>query len=278
VRDSNALNVHYPNTIIDNNRIWNDGEIRTNGDYATNGYNMIGEYQIAENAMDFKAGSDDVNKPIVITNNMMWGYRTGDTTAGGSFTAKYGPAFVVHYNVSNVIFENNAIFDSDVAFTMSGLMTGLPYSGENWSIRHNIFADIHVVNPKQDATFALYFYNARSIEIENNVFATIPNTFGGRFLSFNDSTIESTFRNNVVIDSQATTAEYNVKVDNNYFYNSKYSLGGENHTYAAAEDAKMQEYSFTYKRFTENPQVQKVQSNVRSTDTSPHSGLFCKSM
>jgi hypothetical protein len=254
VRSSNIVDIQFPGTIIDSNVIWMDKDIYTNGDYDTSGFNN-GKYMIGENAIDLKAASDDKNNPVIITNNKMWGYQQGDKTAGGTFSASSGTAFVVHFGVNNVLFEHNIIFDSQRAFTMGGTIPEIEYSAENWSIKNNLFYNLNLVNPLDEKTYATYFYNANDLKIENNIFHNIPknNQDKGYFFRF-ENTINSTFKYNYVINAYGTSASGDNEVLDNYFYEAEESFSGNKVKHQDVFNPNnLKDISFLYKRFTLNP-------------------------
>ena len=289
VRSSAVETGSYPDTIIDSNKIWMDGDVRTNGDYATNGYNPLGEYQIGEEAMDFKIGSDDPLKPVVVTNNIMHGYRSGDGTAGGSQSTGAGTCVVVHYNVRNVIFERNIMYDAEHGLAMSGLDTGLvlhPCAGKNWSIKHNIFANLGLVNPTDRSQYMNIIYNSENIAFDENIFYNCQRNSldEGYFIRFEDMKGDATtnsFKRNVCIDAHGTSQWYNhddpalndgvslVDIDNNYFYASTQVLGGTNdHTYTTVAEANMLATSFDTQALALGSSFSLV--GTASTETSPH--------
>ncbi len=275
----------YAGTIIDSNRIWVDGDIYTNGDYNINGYNQNGEYMIAENAMDIKAGSSDVLNPMIITNNVMYGYREVDTTAGGGYSGGAGAAFVVHYGTENVVYENNLVFDSQSSFA-AGSPLFKPFSIKNWSIKNNISYDINLVNPTDRKTYNMYIYYGQDIKVENNMFINVqPNSGGsGVFFSYDKVFTGNTFKNNVAIDSHGTSSIFYhddftlndnisiVDIDNNYFYDSTETLRGTNtNTYYTPEEAKLEPQTFNISKFKE---LKTIELNVKTSDASPHKSLF----
>jgi len=260
-----SADVDYPSTIIDSNNIWVDGDRYTNGDYDVSGYNSAGSFMIGENAIDLKTGASDPATPIVVTNNRMWGYLERDRTAGGSFSTGPGRAFVSHFGVNNVFFEKNIIFDSQYALSIS--------SSYDWSVKYNIFTRINKVNPDDDATYATYFYSSDNINIENNIYYDIDTRSDGRgyFLSFINTTTNTTFSKNVIIDASGTTNSHGNRAESNFFYNVlNVRLNSTNdYIYATSAEANMGDYSFIYERFTSSPKT-KTLNSVVTTTSSPH--------
>ncbi len=260
-----ATDVQYPDTIIDSNHIWVDKNIYTNGDYATNGYNPKGKYMIAENAIGLKTGSNDPTRPVIITNNIMWGYRKGDETADGSFSgSNHGVSFASQDNAANIKLHNNIFFDSVRAATIVG--------GLNWDVRHNIFTQINKVNPLDVKTYGVLVSVAKNVKVEENTFVDIqPRSSGaGYFFAYNES-VNSPFSRNVAIDSTGTTSSFGNKADGNFFYNApSVRLNGINdRVFSTSAEAKMEDYTFRYERFTAAPK-QKTLKGVITTNKSPH--------
>jgi len=271
VVSSNTTDVQYPNTIIDSNRIWMDGDIYTNGDYSVNGYNRSGKYMIGENAMDLKTGSNDPAKPVIVTNNIIWGYQRVDKTGGGFFSGGAGTAVVLHYGVYNIKINDNIIADSQRALAISALEKSIPYSAKNLEFKNNILYNLNTINPTDDPTYACFIYNSSNIDVENNTFVDIPTNSGGSgsFFRF-QKTINSTFAKNLVINSYGTSTKESNSVKNNYFYSSTQRLNGSNERYYNnADTAKMGNYTFMYERFKANKKY-KTFKGVVSTEKSPH--------
>lgn len=275
VRFSDGQVVDYAGTTIDSNMMWYDGDVYTNGDYSSNGYNPNGEYQIGENALDFKRGSNDLNNPVVVTNNIMWGYKEGDDTAGGSWTAGAGKAITLHFGVKNFVFENNIIFDSQTMIGVSSLDPITTGAINNASFKHNIFYRSGQSNPDNRNIYSLYFYYSKDMKFENNTIVDFT-TGGGSsawFFRFENSYSGNTFKKNVVIAANGTSSANGNAISDNHYYDSSSSLGGTNNTdYGTASEASMTDYTFAYKRFTAAPK-QKTLTGAISTVDSPHYGL-----
>jgi|GEM_PF-1200480 len=271
VVSSNTTDVQYPNTIIDSNRIWMDGDIYTNGDYAVNGYNQNGKYMIGENAMDLKTGSNDPAKPVIVINNIIWGYQRADKTGGGFFSGGSGTAVVLHYGVYNIKINDNIIADSQRALAISALGQGIPYSAKNLEFKNNILYNLNTINPTDDPTYACFIYNSDKIDIQNNTFVNIPtNTNGSGYFFRFQNTINSIFSKNLAINSYGTSAKENNRISSNYYYSSIERFEGSNeHHFNTADQAKMTDYTFIYERFTTHPK-QKTLKGIVTTKNSPH--------
>jgi len=253
----------YQGTVIDSNRIWFDGDAYTNGDYSTHGYNQNGQYMIGENALDLKAGSENPLNPVIISNNIMWGYLERDKTVGGSFSADTGKILSAQYGAKNIKIDSNIFFNSQVVFAVGSCM--------NWEVKNNIIADINEINPLDHATYAAYFYKSKSIKVENNTFRNILQNpvSGGYFFRFDSKTSNSTFMNNVAINSIGTSPSYGNRMEGNYLYKSKVNYNSTRDSYIKEVDInKMSDYTFTYERFTSNPEYKTLKGVVISNKSS----------
>lgn len=209
----------YDGTIIDSNHIYLTPDIYTNGSGTPT---TSGNYAYAENAIDLKAGSDDANNKIIITNNYIWGYRISDTT--GSSLSSWGDAITIHYGVKNVTIENNYIFDSARAIG-AGDSKGFSYGLSDSSISNNILWDI--------SDFDLVLWDANNLTVEGNIIHGAKN-----WASFNAFT-NSRLNNNVVINAGGSTGSLGSGTTISNTFN-----------YANAADANQENLTFTTDRYT----------------------------
>ena len=276
VRNSGQVGVNYEGAIISGNKIWMDGDVYTNGDYATNGYNPLGEYMIGENAIDLKVGSANSSNPMIIKHNIMYGYREGDATAGGEQSGGAGTAFVSHFGVYHVVFENNIIHDSNVALAGGTIRPDYPYAQGYWSIKNNIFANINVINPEDRQTYAVYLYESEHILWENNIFYNIPqNSLNqGRAFVFAYGSPNCELKNNVFIDAYV----YGCSDDNgtatitkNYYYGGSAisaTFDADRQVYTTVDEANMNSVYFASK-VLENVTSSSI-PKCTTTSLSPH--------
>ncbi len=261
------LTVSFPNTMIDSNNIWMDGDVYTNSKYTIDGYSKSGQYMIGENGIDLKAGSLDATKPVLVTNNHLWGYRRGDQSINGFLTSGPGtPIGVTRKHNQNVRIEQNIIFDSERTIGMVG--------ANNYRIANNIFTQINKINPENEHTYGLFVYESKNVKIEKNTFVNIyANTQGGGYFFNYNKTTKSPFLRNVVISSPGTRSRYGNTVDENYFYNTRnvHFNGTNDHIFSTQSAAKMGDYTFIYERFTAHPK-HKTLKGVITTKSSPHYG------
>ena len=268
VRNSHtSTNVYYDDTIIDSNNMWYDSDVYTNNDYSTNGYNSNGQYQVGEQpGIDFKVGASSADHTILFTNNRVWGARDGDDTAGQG----NGSGIVMHSGGAYINIENNIIFDSYMIGGGNGLGGGGSYSSQNISHKNNIYYDIGNVNPKGVTIDAQYFYNANTIQMENNTYVNLNTT--SSYHRYENSSGTMKWNNNLMINvSGGTSGNNGAEVTGNYYYNthSKFPKTG---TEFIETTPVMGNYNFTYERFTASPK-NKILMGVISTSSSPHYGI-----
>ncbi|HFU76334.1 MAG TPA: hypothetical protein ENK66_08830 [Arcobacter sp.] len=178
-------------TIIDNNHISLRPNIYTdgNGNYTPNG-----ERAYAENAMDFKAASENVNNPVIITNNILWGFRRSDKT--DSHCDDAGGALATHFNTPNMVIEDNIIFDSAGGFG-SGDSRNYTLALENTSIKRNLFYRVgQYPNSTSRSTTAMQLTEVDTTTIQHNVFINCRHKLG--LMAWNKKGV--TFINNDIIN------------------------------------------------------------------------------
>jgi hypothetical protein len=124
---------NYSGTIIDNNDF-----------YLTNAYwsnckgqqSNDGQCSFAENAIDIKAGAADSKKPVVISNNRMWGWNKTDNDCLDnkrcSGLDSQGSAISIHfYGAKNITINNNIIWQSNRGVSITN-------EASNIILKHNI--------------------------------------------------------------------------------------------------------------------------------------------
>ena len=230
----------YQGTIIDNNNIWIDDTIYVTPLTA-----------LAENAMDFKAGSENSENPLVITNNKMWGWRKNSQGSGPGATT------VFHYDVKNVVFEDNVMFDSHRGFACN--------SGnalQNATIKRNI---VYECDKTDETRYAFYVYDSTDVDISDNVFTQTDS--GNGSLIQNSAGIK--YDRNIHIDNAnagINTTSLTSAVSNHY-YNTNHtsSLTGTDYDV----DPMMSDLVIDYDVYTDDPK-QKTLVGVVTTPQSPH--------
>lgn len=234
---SDPVPTGYDGTIIDSNHIYLSPEIYTNGSGSST---PNGNFAYAENAIDLKAGSDDANNKIIITNNFMWGYRVSDTT--GSAISSWGDAITIHYGVKNLIINNNYIFDSARAIG-AGDSKGFSYGLSDSSISNNIMWDI--------SDFDLVLWDANNLTVEGNIIHGANN-----WASFNSFT-NSSLTNNVIINAGGNIGSLGSGSTISNTYN-----------YASASDANQENLSFTTDVYTSPRTI--IVDGAAPTTSSPY--------
>lgn len=259
--------VDYPGTLIDGNHIYIDTELYTDG---SGNYNPNGPWALAENAIDLKAGSDDPDNPMVISNNYFWGYRRTDTNGGGS--GSWGTALVGHFHVKNVIIENNVIFDSNRGISFNDPW-GLPYAVENALIRDNIIYNIGF-DTDGGIEFGQLFYDSKNVTFEKNTIVGVDKL--SRWFSYDGSEENLKVSCNIVIDSHESTGLLSgtTKIGQNSFFNTTLQYSRDGTHYDNASDAHMGDLTFITDRFTNDP-YEITLKGVVVTENTPHdAGCF----
>lgn len=266
VSDSGRVSdVAFDGTIIDSNKIWVE-DILYYDDLISKGgaLDPKGMYSLSENALDLKAGSADANNPVVVTNNIFWGFRKNadDGDPGTCFNLMYGS--------DNVVIENNIMFNAQRGIAINKEVTDT-YSATNLSIKNNIFYDnVHEIGD----VYSNYIYEADNTRLENNSFV---DSHGGHGFVFDEgSTLvgDHTWKNNLIINSGSIRNNGGrITAADNHYYDSTTNFSGTGDVHAgAAANSNMGNYVFTYKSFTLNPKS-KVLHGVISTEASPHHGV-----
>lgn len=275
-KDVGATN--FEGTIIDSNRIWIDSDIYTNGDWSTNGYNAGGKYAVAENAIDVKAGSDNAANPVIISNNICWGYREIDTTTGQNSIAGV-PINVSYQETKNIIYDSNIVFDSEWGMHLMNL------TGTGSKIINNIMFDIGHITPSipkfPNGRDVWVFSIPRESTINSSTGVLIGNnsiintgvnpTTGGRALYAWTNADVMELNNNLFIDTINIHGDYaSNSRDNNWYYNhAGAKLSGTNENDMSSTNPQMGDYTFVYEQFTSQPKT-KTLAGVISTMDSPH--------
>jgi hypothetical protein len=263
---------NFQNIIIDGNHISVNKEIYTKG---PDGNYPLGEWAKSENAIDLKAGSDNPQKPVVISHNYMWGYRKTDAEHGGSGSS--GEIITGHYHTKNVIIQKNVLFDAPQGIAFSD-PSGLPYSVENALISNNIIAQFTPYDGLWGSgETPLFFTATKGVTFEKNVIVGIGvsrNWMYNRYVSGDPQwAYPENFivRNNVIISMSQRSSDFatNSIFTGNYHYNTP-RLKTSDGTYdVSATVAQMEDLIFTTDIFTNNPRTITIKGVV-STSSSPH--------
>lgn len=275
-RKHGSLNhVNFAGTIADGNRFWVDSAVYTNGDWSSNGYSNDpdSEFMVAENGFDVKDGSEDANNPVIVSNNIVWGYRETDKTTGQNDVP--GKAVNISFTgCKNIVYDSNIVFDSEWGMYLVNL------TGPASSIKNNIMYDIGNVTPPLSNypngrdTWVFRTPSSGSIEISNNsIIDTGVNASGaGRAIYVSSNNDVSHIKNSLLINTINIQGDTNQDIDNTWYYNhSGAKLGGSNEHEMGSADPKMGNYSFEYERYTSNPKT-KTLIGIISTTSSSHYG------
>jgi hypothetical protein len=100
-----------------------------------------GTYLIGENSVDIKAGHDDLTAPNIVSNNRMWGVRSGVGARDGPDTTP-GAVITLHRRARNLRFESNVIFDAPLAIMEVAADQGEPNGYRNVTFDGNIVTSI----------------------------------------------------------------------------------------------------------------------------------------
>ena len=245
----------YDGTIIDNNLIWVDSDIYTNKVGGTDGVGW--DYSYSEDAIDIKRASINPDKPLIISNNKMWGFRKcandGDPGTWISLTS---------YSQNTKIY-NNIIFDSFRSLQSHAWSPNLEF-------KNNIVYDTDKVPFDYNAT-SFFVYNSVNFQIDNNTFVSNNDNVS---VQFETNTGVPYFRKNLFVNNVIANRHSNssLNASDNYFYDTPNWIKGVGDVnVSSTSEAKMSDYSFQYDIFTNSPK-QKTLYWVVSTKDSPHYG------
>jgi len=243
-------NANFEGTIINNNRIWMD---KTTYIDAKGKLNPSGSYFYGENAIDLKAGSENPKNPVIVTNNIIWGYSKTDLRS-----LKAGKPFTSHYGVKNLKMNRNIITDCKIGPVI--------ISAEDWEFKNNIIHNIYTVRGQS----MLYLSENQRVKVENNTFVNDVINRNGWSLYIHQLATNDSIKSNVFINTPRAGGVTKGHIfDNNWFYNSKESLPNNNEHHPSIKQAQMDNYIFTYERFTNKLKTKELK-NVVSTNLSEH--------
>jgi len=245
--ENNTPNCNFEGTIVDHNHFYIDNTIYTDGN---GNHDPNGNHAYAENGMDFKIGSENPINPMIISNNIMWGFRSGDTT--NSNLGDPGAVLPIHYNVNNTVIKNNISFDSAVGFSIDDPKSG--YSMRNSIIKDNIFYNIkgRVLFIKYTDNVAFINNLCKEIAINNNYWSRFHQSSN---LNFSENILVNTG------NSESRVSEGNdlstFSVINNTYYQSLPSEIADTTDIILTTDPTLNydDFVFTTDRFTNNPRT-----------------------
>ena len=242
VNEMNTPNNNYEGTIIDYNQIYIDSTIYTDG---KGNHDPHGDFAYAENALDLKVGSDNPDNPMVITNNIMWGFRHSDET--NSSLGDAGAVMPVHYDANNIIVEDNISFNSTIGFSIAD--PKVSYSMANSKIKNNVFYAIR--------KHVFYLANASNIVFEKNLIKRIGGNHNGYWLEgYYNSDV--TFLNNMIVNANYSTTKFSysnyTSTNNEYFGAYPGAIAdGSDVKHSTDPTANYEDFVFTTDRYTNSP-------------------------
>lgn len=116
-------------------------------------YENGGEYADAENAFDFKAGTDDADSPILVTNNRCWGFRYTAPSIASQGKSSSGACVTNHVASRNLLFANNIISDCPIGWIEHKWLAGVGFpldTPRGTILRNNLWANIRRYNAHDD--------------------------------------------------------------------------------------------------------------------------------
>ncbi len=258
----------YRNIVISGNEIYVDTDVYTDGTgFRDHGAN--GTYALTENALDIKGGSQDSTERMIITNNIMHGFRQTDQNGGAS--GSWGNAVIIHSNAKNIDFTDNIIYNSNNGLAL-GKTSSLTYGTDSVNILRNIFYNCgHVPGGSQAADHKIH--DAYAATYDSNI---MVDTLAGkmRWQFMDNDCVNLTVTNNILINMGPETTEGGragtTTISDNWFYGTTRNVEGDGTYYADPTDADMRDTTFSIKKISSwAPQYKTLDNVVTSTD-SPH--------
>jgi len=253
--ENSASNCNFEGTIVDHNHFYIDNTIYTDGH---GNHDPNGNYAYAENGMDLKVGSENPTNPMIISNNIMWGFRQSDLTLHNGFDFDLGDSGAVmpmHYNINNTIIRNNISFDSAEGFSISDPKAG--YSMRNSIIKDNIFYNIKKLFIYMDYADNVTFTNNLCKEI---TMTSVPtnNIYWSRFhhssnLNFSENMLVNTGDSRSRVSEGNSLSTFSV-IHNAYYQSSPSEIANSTDIILKADPTlDYDDFVFFTDRHTNNP-------------------------
>jgi len=235
---------NFEGIIFDHNTIEFTDKIRTDckGNYNTNG-NCVG---MESGGIGIKSGSNKPEKPIIVTNNILWGggYRSDPTL---KYLSNKGGFSVAYMGAKNIFFQNNVIFD-----TMFGIIIADRYDAQRgtWNvvIKNNIFLRL----TGRSSVFPLSISQAEGADVQHNL---IKDSIGAwARVSWNYS--NNTFANNIAINPGAPMLSEG---------NQETIIGlASNKVFMSSDEAGYtKDYIFIADKYTNKPRTIRLSNTIR---------------
>ena len=251
----------YPGLIIADNHIWIDESLYVDGSGTPD---INGSYAVAENGIDLKVMSSDPVKPVIISNNKVWGMRFSDPTASGLTDA--GVGILTHDYTSN----NHCILDGNIVFDC--------HRGMRIQSGHEVKRNIFAYNGIDGTTHTTYWdlINEAGSRNTHNIH---HNTFVGHdtntYYLLTNTMTDSQFDNNVAIAGSGVFGSLGSgsTADANHYYDVT-GISGESSSvsHATVAQAHMADMIFEYDIYGPDPKTKTVPA-VITTVSSPHNAL-----
>lgn len=168
-----------------------------------------------ENAVDLKDGDGHH-----VHDNMIHGFGQWDDTCGGSGAGWSAPAIQIHQNITDVIVEDNVIYDCVTGVTVSSTTAG------TIMIRRNVIRDLNA-NPGAGPSAAFYKTGSKDVDFFNNTIHNAPDYT----IYLADGASNTELKNNLFNDGgnvRTGTATYTA--DYNGWFNCTQTISGGNDT------------------------------------------------
>jgi hypothetical protein len=133
--------------------------------HANHLYTELGK--CSENAIDIKANLAS-GRPLVITDNVIHGFRACPGTCGGSGDP-HGEGISVHNVADNAVIQGNLIYDCTTGIGIDDYVSG-------FDIQDNTIRNLAKSDPNA-GIYAALFVRAKNVDISGNVVQNVPRSF-----------------------------------------------------------------------------------------------------
>ena len=261
VRHNNSVkefyDANYEGTIIDSNIIYITPTLYTDG---SGNFDVNGKYAYAENAIDLKAGSDNVHNKMIITHNYMWGFRRSDKTNSG--LNDWGTAISIHFGVKNLIFKNNYMFDSARGLAVAA-KDRFKFALSDSEISNNTFVNIGVLSGELGIEFFSHLYEVNNVKFTDNSFVNKEKD-KEKAVWLSVLNISNTLVScNTIVNTSPDRGDFSDTTNtssNNRFYNVNTIMDGTNNK--SLSEVQLASFSFLINAHTNTPEVMTVNNAI----------------